>query len=210
MYQNSLKTPVIIETGERVLQEKQRNDLRDKLSQFTSPKSKALVLEAGQKVSTHKINLSPVDSQLLDSRKWGVEEICRIFGVPPVLIGHTDKASSWSSSLEQTNQQFLTYGIDPTITRIEQVLEKKLFSVAERKKWLIRFNRGALLRADMASRANFYSTMTQNGVLTRNEVRALEDMTDNASWQADELTVQLNMTPLKLLGGNTGKVQAVN
>lgn len=203
LFANSLKSPVIIETGERILQKEQRQQLRENLITFTQPENagKALVLEAGQKIAQNKISLTPVDSQLLDSRKWGVEEICRIFGVPPVLIGHTDKSSSWSSSLEQTNQQFLTYGIDPTLVRIEQMLEKKLLTTLQRKeKTIIQFNRGALLRADMTSRSNYYSTMLQNGVMTRNEARGFEDFPNSTAPQADELTVQLNMTTLSQLG----------
>lgn len=203
LFANSLKSPVIIETGERILQNAQREQLRENLAYFTQPENagRALVLEAGQKIATNKISLSPMDSQLLDSRKWGVEEICRIFGVPPVLIGHTDKSSSWSSSLEQTNQQFLTYGIDPTLVRFEQTLEKKLLTATQRKDgMLIQFNRSALLRADMASRANFYTSLLQNGVMTRNEARSYEDFPKSTEKQADELTVQLNMTTLSQLG----------
>lgn len=98
-----------METGEQTLTKEQRERLRNHLSEFSKPENagKYMVLEAGMKLSgSNSIRINPVDAQLLESRYFGIEEICRAFGVPPQLIGHTNKASSWASSLEQTNRGF--------------------------------------------------------------------------------------------------------
>jgi HK97 family phage portal protein len=142
--------------------------------------------------------MNPQDAQLLESRYFGVEEICRTFKTPPQLIYHMDKASSWASSLEQMNLGYLTYSLRPTLVRIEQTVARKLLSVEDRAKYKPKFSVEGLLRADSAGRANFYSTLLQNGVMTRNEVRGLEDLPEHAN--ADQLTVQLNLTPIDQLG----------
>ena len=192
-FANSLKAGGFIETADRILQPKQREQLREQLENFADPRNagKFIVLEAGQKVSTVKPVLSATDSQLLQSRYFGIEEICRIFGVPPQLIGHNDKSSSWASSLEAVNQQFLTYSIDPVLVKIEQALEIALLGGKDK---FIKFNRSSLLRANTATRAQFYSQMVQNGIYTRNECRDLEDMTSVSQQMADDLTIQLNLT----------------
>ena len=145
-----------------------------------------------------QVRVNPQDAQLLESRYFGIEEICRTFGVPPQLVYHTDKASSWASSLENMNLGFLMYSLRPTLVRIEQTIVKKLLSAEERQKYKPRFSVEGLLRADSTGRASFYTSALQNGWLTRNEVRELEDLPPMNG--GDELTVQLNLTPLKDLG----------
>ena len=98
------------------------------------------------------------------------------------------------------NLGYLTYGLTPTLVRIEQMVSRKLLTPEERKKYKPKFSVEGLLRADSEGRSSYYSTMTQNGIMTRNEVRALEDLPAHAG--ADQLTVQLNLTPIELLGKN--------
>ena len=157
-----------------------------------------MVLEAGMNVAANPYRIKPSDAQLLESRYFGIEEICRMFGVPPQLIGHTDKSSSWASSLENTNLGFLTYGIAPTLRKIEQTISRKLLRADERKEFRPKFSVNGLLRADSQSRAAFYSQMLQNGVMSRNEVRELEDLQRVEG--ADELTAQLNLTTVDKIG----------
>ena len=134
---------------------------------------------------------------------FGIEEICRAFGVPPQLIGHTDKASSWASSLDATNMGFLTYSLRPSLVRIEQTISRKLLSPAERKQYRPKFAVEGMLRTDTAARAQFYAQMLQNGVMSRNDVRRLEDLPPVDG--GDELTVQLNLTTINQIG-QIGKV----
>lgn len=202
-FKNNLKAGGFLKTGEKVLNSEQREALRKNLATFGEPQNagKWMVLEAGMEpASASNIRISAQDAQLLENRYFGIEEICRTFKTPPQLIYHTDKASSWASSLEQMNLGYLTYGLRPTLVRIEQMVSRKLLTPEERKKYTPKFAVEGLLRSDSAGRSNFYSQLLQNGVMTRNEVRALEDLPAHAG--ADQLTVQLNLTPIELLGKN--------
>lgn len=204
-FKNGLKVGGFLETGERTLTDEQRTRLRKGLSSFSDPQNagKYMVLEAGMKVaSASNIRINPVDAQLLESRYFGIEEICRAFGVPPQLIGHTNKASSWASSLEQTNQGFLTYALNPSLVRYEQTIARKLLLPHEKYTYRPKFAVDGLLRANNSARADFYVKMTQNGLYTRNEVRELEDMPAADDPSADKLMVQMQMVPL---GSEQGK-----
>lgn len=200
-FQNGLKVGGFLKTGAATLQKDQRERIRESLSQFGRPENagKWMVLEAGMEpASASGIRMNPADAQLLESRYFGIEEICRAFGVPPQLIGHTDKASSWASSLEQTNMGFLTYSLRPTLVRIEQAITKKLLLPEERDTYRPKFSVEGLLRADSTARAGFYSQMLNNGVMSRNDVRSLEDLPPVEG--GDLLTVQLALTTLEKVG----------
>lgn len=200
-FKNNLKAGGFLKTGEKTLNKEQRERLRQNLATFGEPQNagKWMVLEAGMEpASASHIRISAQDAQLLENRRFGIEEICRTFKTPPQLIYHMDKASSWASSLEQMNLGYLTYGLRPTLVRIEQMVTRKLLTPEERKKYSPKFSVEGLLRADSAARSAFYSQLLQNGVMTRNEVRALEDLPAHTG--ADQLTVQLNLTPIELLG----------
>lgn len=134
-----------------------------------------IVLEGGTK--WEQLTINPDDAQMLESRGFSVEEICRFFGVPPHMIGHTDKATSWGTGLEQQTLGFQKFTLRRRLKRIEQALEKQLLTEVERKAGIIiEFNLEGLLRADSAGRASFYQQMTAIGAMTINEVRALENL----------------------------------
>lgn len=198
-FKNNLKAGGIL-TSPKILTGEQRETLRGKLFEFSKPENagRFLVLEDGMNVGGTGVRINPQDAQLLESRYFGIEEICRIFSVPPQLIYHTDKASSWASSLENMNLGFLMYSLRPILVRIEQTIVKKLLTPAERGKYKPRFSVEGLLRADSQGRTAFYTSALQNGWLTRNEVRELEDLPPLAG--GDSLTVQLNLTTLENLG----------
>lgn len=198
-FKNGLKVGGFLETGERTLNEEQRERMRKYLAQFSQPENsgKYMILEAGMKLSSaSNIRINPVDAQLLESRYFGIEEICRAFGVPPQLIGHTSKASSWASSLEQTNQGFLTYSLNPSLVRYEQTIARKLLLPHEKYEYRPKFSVEGLLRTNVGARGDFYVKMAQNGMYTRNEVRDLEDMPRSDDPSADKLMVQMQMVPL--------------
>lgn len=202
-FSNNLKAGGFLQTGQQVLTAEQRERLRNNMTFFAKPENagKYMVLEAGMTVAANSVKINPADAQLLESRYFGIEEICRAFGVPPQLIYHTDKSSSWASSLEGMNLGFLMYSLRPTLVRIEQAIVKKLLTPAERAKYKPKFAVEGLLRADSHGRSQFYMSALQNGWMTRNEVRALEDLPPVAG--GDSLTVQLNLTPLEQLGQDT-------
>lgn len=163
------------------------------------------LLEGGTDVGT--IGINPADSQLLESRGFSVEEVCRWFRVPPWMVGHTEKSSSWGTGIEQQMIGFLTFTLAPWLKRIEQAIAKDLMTPADRARFYPKFSVEGLLRADSAGRAAFYTAMVNNGVLTRDEVRELEDR-EPMGGNAAVLTVQSAMTTLDSLGQASESNQA--
>lgn len=141
------------------------------------------------------------DLQLLQGRSFNVEELCRWFRVPPFMVGHTEKSSSWGTGLEQQMIGFLTFSLRPYLTRIEQAIKKQLIKPAERKRIYAEFNLEGLMRADSAGRAALANSYAQNGINTRNEIRARDNLPPLAG--GDVLTVQSNMIPLDQLGSSS-------
>jgi HK97 family phage portal protein len=133
------------------------------------------IAEGGAKAEA--LSMNPEDAQMLESRRFSIEEICRIYGVPPHMVGHTEKSTSWGTGLEQQTLAFQKFTLARRTSRIEQALEKQLLTPQERAAGItIEFNMEGLLRGDSAGRATFYQTMTQIGAMTINEVRALENL----------------------------------
>lgn len=194
----------------KVLNPKQREDARELIEGRLSGAVNAgrpAILEADMEVGTLGIN--PKDAQLLESRAFSVEEICRWFRVPPWMVGHTDKSTSWGTGIEQQMIGFLVFTLGPWLKRIEQSIVKDLLTPAERLRYYPKFAVEGLLRADSAARAAFYSVMVNNGILTRDEVRELEDRPPMGG-NAAVLTVQTALAPLDSLGNNTADQQARN
>lgn len=133
------------------------------------------ITEGGMKLET--ISISPEDAQMLESRAFSVEEVCRFFGVPPFMVGHTQKVTSFGTGLEQQVLGFQKFSLRRRLKRIEQTIMKQLLSPADRAAGLtVEFNLEGLLRGDSAARSSFYGAMLNAGVMTINEVRALENL----------------------------------
>ena len=158
---------------------KEQRDLAEALlqSKFAGSMNdgRPMLLDNGMK--WEQLTINPGDAQMLESRRFAVEEICRVFGVPPHMIGHTENSTSWGTGLEQQTLGFQKFTLRRRLKRIEQALEKQLLTPADRAAGVtIEFNLEGLLRGDSASRASFYQQMLTNGVMTINEVRALENL----------------------------------
>lgn len=155
------------------------------------------ILEAG--VKWQSVSLNPDDAQMLETRRFDVEEICRWFGVPPVLIGHAgDGQTMWGSGVEQILLAWLTLGVDPICDRIEARIKKQLIRPRSGPRRYAEFLREALLQMDSAAKSAFLSTAVQNGLMTRNEGRAKLNLPRVAG--GDDLTAQTNLAPLDQLG----------
>lgn len=165
------------------------------LGSFKSESGKLIVLEADMKFQ--QVALTPEQSQLLESRKYGVEEICRWFGVPPVLIGASG-VTTWGSGIAEIVSGFHKFTLNPLLKSIEQALESRILRAEERGSVVIEFNLDAFFRGDLQSRYAAYATAVQNGFKTRNEVRALEN--DPPLEGGDMPTAQTNLAPLDKLG----------
>ena len=167
--------------------------------------SRLFVLEADMKYQ--QLSLSPEDQQLLESRRFGVEEICRWFDVPPVLAHHSN-VTTWGTGVEQIIDGFHKFAVRPMLVNIEQAVRKRVMTAAQRARMSVEFNLDALLRANLKDRMEIYAKAVQNGLKTRNECRQLEN--DPPIDGADELTAQTNLVPLRLLGLNQPSSGASN
>lgn len=141
------------------------------------------------------LSISPEDAQMLETRAFSVEEVCRFFGVPPVMIGHTSKTTSWPTGVEQQVLMFQKFTLRRRLKRIEQAVSMQLLSAEDRARGVsVEFNLEGLLRGDSAARASFYQTMTQIGGMTINEVRRLENLPPVAG--GDEVRMQMQNVPI--------------
>ena len=152
-----------------------------------------VVLEEDMKIEPVTMNLS--DAQFLESRRFSVEEICRVFRVPPHLIG--DLSRSTNNNIEHQSIEFVTHTIRPWCVRIEKALNGCLLSGLERKKYNIEFNLDGLLRGDTLTRQQANQIKLNNGVLTRNEWRILENLNEVEDEYGDEYFCSQQIRPIK-------------
>ena len=205
IFENGLQSSGFL-SADGALNEEQRSRLRDYMQKFTGSRNagKIMVLEGGMKYQN--VTMNPEAAQMLESRAFGIEEICRWFRVPPFMVGHADKQSSWASSVEGMNLQFLTNTLRPLLVNIEQEISRCLLDGDE--DLFAEFSVEGLLRADSAGRSAYYTTALQNGWMSRNDVRRLENMPPIKGGEI--YTVQLNLTPLEDLKQNSQAAQAAN
>ena len=159
--------------------------------------NKIAVLEEGMKYTP--ISVSPEQAQFLETRKFQINEIARIFRIPPHMIGDLEKSSF--SNIEQQSLEFVKYTLDPWVIRFEQAITKTLLSPREKPQIYVKFNLEGLLRGDYESRMNGYAVARQNGWMSANDIRELENL-DRISIEAggDLYLVNGNMLPLSLAG----------
>lgn len=205
IFENGLQSSGFL-SAETALDKDQRERLRGYMQAFTGSRNagKIMVLEGGLKYQN--VTMNPEAAQMLESRAFSIEEICRWFRVPPFMVGHADKQSSWASSVEGMNLQFLTNTLRPLLVNIEQEISRCLLDGDE--ELFAEFSVEGLLRADSAGRSAYYTTALQNGWMSRNDVRRLENMPPIEG--GDIYTVQLNLTPLEDLKQNSQAAQAAN
>ena len=207
MSRNGLRPSGVLTTKDaKTLTKEQRDDIYKYVVEPLAGDNngKPMVLEAG--LGWQSLALSAVDAQMIESRQFSVEDGCRWFGVPPHMVGHTAGNTHLGSSIEQQTLGWLIFGLRERIKRIEQAVMKQLLTAAERLTITVEINIEGLLRADSAGRAEFYSTMVQNGIMTRNEVRRLENLPPLPG--GDQLTIQSNMIPADKLGTITSTGEA--
>lgn len=204
IFENGLQSTGFL-SSENALTKEQRDRLRQNLQAFIGSKNAGKLMVLENKLTYQNVTMNPEAAQLLESRSFSIEEICRWFRVPPYMVGHTTKQSSWASSLEGMNLLFLTHTLRPLLVNIEQEIARCLLNDDE--DLFAEFSVEGLLRADSAGRAAYYTSALQNGWMSRNDVRRLENMSPIEG--GDIYTVQLNLTPLKNLEINNPVVQAM-
>ncbi len=165
---------------------------------------KVAVLEEGMKYTP--ISISPEQAQFLETRKFQIDEIARIFRVPPHMVGDLEKSSF--SNIEQQSLEFVKYTLDPWVIRWEQSLSRALLNEDEKRKYFFKFNLEGLLRGDYESRMSGYAVARQNGWMSANDIRELENMDKIPAEDGGDLyLINGNMLPLNKAGAyaNIGK-----
>lgn len=163
----------------------------------SSNSNKVAVLEEGMKYTP--ISISPEQAQFLETRKFQINEIARIFRVPPHMVGDLEKSSF--SNIEQQSLEFVKYTLDPWVSRWEQNMTRVLFTKEEKKDYFIKFNVDGLLRGDYQSRMNGYAIGRQNGWMSANDIRELENLDRIPDEQGGNLyLINGNMTKLEDAG----------
>ncbi len=158
-----------------------------------SQSNQTAVLEEGLKFKP--ISVSAEQAQFLASRRFSVEEVARIFNIPPHMLKDLSKSSF--NNIEMQSQEFVTYSLMPYLVRIEQEMNLKLFKTMDIGKQFVEFNVLGLLRGSVKDRSEYYRTMLNIGAMSINEIRRKENM--NSIEDGDEHFMQLNMTTLKNL-----------
>ena len=165
--------------------------------QGSSNAHRVAVLEEGMKFQS--IGIPPEQAQFLETRKFQLNEIARIFRIPPHMIGDLEKSSF--SNIEQQSLEFVMYTLDPWVVRWEQAIQRALFTENEKRQYFVKFNVDGLLRGDYQSRMNGYAVGRQNGWLSANDIRELENLNRIPEDLGGDLyRINGNMTKLKDAG----------
>lgn len=173
-----LEAPVGVRFDEEQLEQMRRTFVERYGVSATGGPNSALPVILSNGTTAKPLTINPSDAQLLESRKFQVVDIARAFGVPPFMIGETEKSTSWGSGLEQQVLGFVKFTLQPELRRIEQELNRKIWPV--RQRYFTEFNINGLLRGDAKSRADFYRAALGgaqgDGWMGVDEIRKLENL----------------------------------
>jgi HK97 family phage portal protein len=194
IFNNMLSTAGFFEF-DKILTKTQRDAFKERITEFVGAPNngKFMVLEAGMKYNN--ILMNPDDAQLLQTRKYGVETICRWFRVPPFMVGHAAQGqTNWGTGIESQQIGFLMFTLRPWLVRIEQSANANLLTAADRVDHYFEFTVDGLIRADSKTRSEVQANKVNNGLMTRNEAREA----DNAppAEGGDVLTVNAGLMDL--------------
>jgi HK97 family phage portal protein len=186
---------------DKLLTKEQRGQLKEKFKDLQEGSNETLmVLEAGMKYD--KVSMSPQEVQLLDSRRFQIEDIARFFNVPSVMINDTSGSTVWGSGIEQIITGWYKLGFRPELERLESSIINNLIAPKDRAKISVEFDFEELLRTDFKTRVETGARAVNAGLMTRNEWRRREWLPVVEG--GDELTVQVNLTPIDELTRVTG------
>lgn len=198
VYKKGLISTVFL-SSDQVLKPEQRKQIGETLGAFTGAENAGgiAVLEAG--LTPHSISINPKDAQLLEARQYSVEQICRIFGVPPVVIGHAaDGTTTWGSGVEQLILQFYKSCLLPMTERIEAAIYRDILDEKTRKIRKVKFNFDSYLEGDSVAQAEYLTKASGGPFMTQNEARAKKGLKPIDG--GDQLLAQGAMVPVNKLG----------
>lgn len=199
VFSNSMMPSGVLKS-DQTLTALQREQLQKLLDNYSGSKKagKTLVLEGG--LNFDQLQMNPEDAQLLETRRFNVEDVCRWFGVPPIIIGHAATGQTmWGSGVEAIMLSWLTLGINPLLTRIEARIQRDLIPAKDRRKYFFEFNREAMLQMDSKAKGDFLMKMRFAGFMSGDEGRDKLNLPRRGGAN-DELIVQTSMTPVEMLG----------
>lgn len=205
LFKSGLRSSGFVETN-AAFDEEDRERLEKILKQYTgaAQAGSIMLLEGGMKYTA--LSMSAQDAELLLTRKFEIEEIGRLFGMPGVLLGHSvDGQTMFGTGVESVILSWLTLGLNSRIVRTEAAMRKRGLSKAQARRYYPKHNLDALLRADSAARGVLYGVLAQNGIFNRNEIRGLEEKGPIPGGEI--YTAQVNLAPLDQLGQDTGANQ---
>lgn len=200
MFKSGLTSSGFLETAQ-VLNEDDRGRLEQILSEYLGSDNtgKLMILEGGMKYTG--ITMTAADAQLLLSRQYNIEEVGRWLGMPPILLGHSGSGQTmWGTGVEQIIHAWYMLSLRALLVRIERAITKRVFEPADMTKFYAKFQVEGLLRGDSVARSNLYSVFAQNGIMTRDEMRDLEELPPYTKGGSDILTAQVNLTTLDQIG----------
>jgi HK97 family phage portal protein len=204
-FRNGMKNSIFFTQppGGKAMSPDQRKDFR---AAFIEPYLGGEGLNAGlleHGFDVKSVSLPPKDAEMLLTWRFSIEDLCRWLRIPPVLVGHAAQGQTmWGSGIEQIMLGWYVLGLRPYLTRIEQAIKKRLLPPSLRGKIYAEFLFEGLFRADSVGRAALLASLGQNGYITRNEGRAMDNKPPMPG--GDVLTVQSNLVPLDQLGKAPG------
>lgn len=205
VFKKSAKRPGVFMI-DRLLTEEQRAAIRQNYRGLVEGNNDdLLVLEAGAKFEP--LSMTPADIQLLETRKYSVEDIARWFGIPGAMINDTEKTTTWGTGIDHLIQGFYKFRLRPMLESLEQVLEKRVLTAGQRRRYTVEFSLDAILRGSLKDRLEIGAQAVQNGLMTRNEWRQLENLPPIKG--ADILTAQVNLAPIATLGQSAQNIQTI-
>lgn len=182
----------------------QRAQAREMMTAYAGSRNagKAMLLEGG--FEYQQVTLNPEDAQMLDTRRFAVEDICRWFGTPPIVIGHAGQGQTmWGSGVEQILMSWLSQGLNPLMRRIEARIRRDLLSVQYPRVYA-EWNREGILQMESKAKAEFLKTLVNSGLMTPNEAR--EKLNLPRVEGGDSLLIQGAMVTLDQLTAQAGQV----
>jgi HK97 family phage portal protein len=196
-FQNGAQPGGVLEHPGVVKDPKRVRESWNAIYQGSANAHRVAVLEEG--MAYKPISISPEQAQFLETRKFQIDEIARIFRVPPHMVGDLEKSSF--SNIEQQSLEFVKYTLSPWITRWEQSIHRALLLPSEKQRYFVRFNVEGLLRGDYKSRMDGYAVARQNGWMSANDIRELENLDRIPAEEGGDLfLINGNMTKLSDAG----------
>jgi HK97 family phage portal protein len=195
-FASGLSSSGFLETNQ-VLNEPDRDRLNEIMGQYQSNSSpgKMMILEGGMKYN--KLSMTAVDAQLLETMGFNIDELGRLLGMPPILLGHSSNGQTmWGTGVESIIQAWYTLGLRAILTRIEKCVQARVIEVKDQARYYFRFNVKGLLRGDSQTQALIAASMVQNGIRNRDEVRADDDDTPIPGGGGKIFTAQTNLATL--------------